>query len=139
MPPLAGAHGVPVGLVTGDDKACGEARQLLGNIETAQVKQAIGRHAARMLSPERARELLQEKARNAVERASAMRPYIVSPPVTVRIRYNSTDLVDRIYFDGSACKKIDSRTVEYRGDDVLSALSTAKLVQPYSVAERTDS
>ena len=136
---IAGAHGVPVGLVTGDDKACAEARALLGNIETAQVKQAIGRHAARMLSPQRARELLQEKARNTVERASALRPYTVSRPVTVRIRYNSTDLVDRIYFDGSACTKIDSRTVEYRGDDVLSALSAAKLVQPYSVTERTDS
>lgn len=136
---LAGAHGVPVGLVTGDDKACGEARQLLADIETAQVKQAIGRHSARMLSPERARELLQEKARNAVARAHEFTPYRVSPPVTVRIRYNSTDLVDRIYFDGETCKKIDSRTVEYRGDNVLSALSTAKLVQPYSVTDRSDS
>lgn len=136
---LAGAHGVPVGLVTGDDKACAEARQLLGNVETAPVKQAIGRHAARMLSPTRARELLQERARKAVERAGGLTPYTVPPPVTVRIRYNSTDLVDRIYFDGSACKKIDSRTVEYRGEDVLAALSAAKLVQPYSVTERSDS
>jgi len=135
---IAGSHGVPVGLVTGDDKACGEARQLLGKIETAQVKQAIGRHSARMLSPIRARGLLQEKARSAVARANDFSPYKVSPPVTVRVRYNSTDLVDRIYFDGNTCKKLDSRTVEYRGDNVLSALSTAKLVQPYSVTERTD-
>ena len=129
---IAGAHGVPVGLVTGDDKACAEARQLLGDIETAQVKQAIGRHSARMLSPERARELLQAKAQRAVARADGFTPYTVRPPVTVRIRYNSTDLVDRIYFDGSACKKIDSRTVEYRGGGVLETLSAAKLIQPYS-------
>ncbi|MCY4437326.1 MAG: M55 family metallopeptidase [Chloroflexi bacterium] len=129
---IAGAHGVPVGLVTGDDKACAEARDLLGDIETAQVKQALGRHAARMLSPQRARELLQEKARSAVARGREFTPYTVSPPVTVRIRYNSTDLVDRIYFDGEGCTKIDSRTVEYRGDSVLKALSTAKLIQPYS-------
>lgn len=129
---LAGAHGVPVGMVSGDDKACAEGRALLGDIETAQVKQAIGRHAARMLSPARARELLREKAHNAVARARVLKPYEVAPPVTVRIRYNSTDLVDRIYFDGNTCKKVDSRTVEYRGGDVLSALSTAKLIQPYS-------
>lgn len=134
---IAGAHGVPVGLVTGDDKACAEARHLLGGIETAQVKQAIGRHAARMLSPRRARELLQAKAHTAVKRVREYTPYRVSAPVTVRVRYNSTDLVDRIYFHGTACKKIDSRTVEYRGDDVLAALSAAKLVQPYSVTERT--
>ena len=129
---IAGAHGVPVGLVTGDDKACAEARQLLGNIETAQVKQAIGRHAARMLSPQRARELLQAKAHRTVERVSELTPLGAPPTNTVRIRYNSTDLVDRIYFDGKACTKIDSRTVEYRGDGVLETLSAAKLIQPYS-------
>ena len=129
---IAGAHGVPVGLVTGDDKACGEARALLGNIETAQVKQAIGRHAARMLSPQRARELLQAKARRTVERVSELTPLGAPPTNTVRIRYNSTDLVDRIYFDGNGCTKIDSRTVEYRGDGVLETLSAAKLIQPYS-------
>ena len=129
---IAGAHGVPVGLVTGDDKACAEARQLLGDIETAQVKQALGRHAARMLSPQRARELLQARARCAVESARGFTPFLVSPPVTVRIRYNSTDLVDRIYFDGSGCIKLDPRTVEYRGEAVLETLSAARLIQPYS-------
>ena len=131
---IAGAHGVPVGLVTGDDKACGEARQLLGNVATAQVKQALGRHAARMLSPQSARELLQAQARRAVERADGLRPYVVAPPVTVRIRYNSTDLVDRKYFDGNSAKKIDSRTIEFRSESVLAALSTAGLIQPYSVS-----
>ena len=129
---IAGAHGVPVGLVTGDDKACAEARDLLGNVETAQVKQALGRHAARMLSPRRARDLLHTHARRAVQRAREFTPYAVPAPVTVRIRYNSTDLVDRIYFDGGGCSKIDSRTVEYRGEGVLETLSAARLIQPYS-------
>ena len=135
---IAGAHGVPVGLVTGDDKACGEARHLLGDIETAQVKQALGRHAARLLSPQRARELLKSKARRAVERARELTPYAVPAPVTVRIRYNSTDLVDRMYFDGSICSKIDPRTVEYCGDAVLETLSTARLIQPYSASAQAD-
>ncbi len=129
---IAGAHGVPVGLVTGDDKACAEARQLLGGVETAQVKQALGRHAARMLSPRRARELLHVQARSAVRRAREFAPYRVPAPVTVRIRYNSTDLVDRLYFDGDKCAKIDSRTVEYRGGEALETLSAARLIQPYS-------
>lgn len=131
---IAGAHGVPVGLVTGDDKACGEARALLDNIETAPVKRALGRHAARMLSPQRARKLLQAKARRTVERVSELTPLSAPPTNTVRIRYNSTDLVDRIYFDADGCTKIDSRTVEYRGDGVLETLSAAKLIQPYSAS-----
>ena len=129
---IAGAHGVPVGLVTGDDKACAEARNLLGGVETAQVKQALGRHSARMLSPRRARELLHTQARRAVQRAGELTPYTVPAPVSVRIRYNSTDLVDRLYFDGSGCTKVDSRTVEYRGGGALETLSAARLIQPYS-------
>ena len=129
---IAGTHGVPVGLVTGDDKACAEARQLLGDVETAQVKQALGRHSARMLSPRRARELLHTQARRAVQRARELTPYAVPAPVSVRIRYNSTDLVDRLYFDGSGCTKVDSRTVEYRGGGALETLSAARLIQPYS-------
>ena len=135
---IAGAHGVPVGLVSGDDKACAEARQLLGNVETAQVKQALGRHSARMLSPRRARELLHTHARRAVQRAGELSPYRIPAPVTVRIRYNSTDLVDRLYFDGNRCAQLDSRTVEYRGGEVLEALSIAKLIQPYSTQTSSD-
>jgi D-amino peptidase len=136
---IAGAHGVPVGLVTGDDKACAEARQLLGNIDTAQVKQALGRHSARMLSPQRARELLQSQAHRATLRTGDLNPYLVSSPVTVRMRYNSTDLVDRFYFDGTACAKIDSRTVEFRGQGVLETFSAARLIQPYSAPGQADS
>ncbi|HJS47741.1 MAG TPA: M55 family metallopeptidase, partial [Gemmatimonadales bacterium] len=45
---LAGAHGVPVALVTGDQAVAAEARALLGGgVATAVVKQAIGRQAAR--------------------------------------------------------------------------------------------
>ena len=102
------------------------------------MKQALGRHAARLLSPQRARELLKSKARRAVERARELTPYAVPAPVTVRIRYNSTDLVDRMYFDGSICSKIDSRTVEYCGDAVLETLSTARLIQPYSASAQAD-
>ncbi len=135
---IAGALGVPVGLVTGDDKACGEARALLGDIETAQVKRALGRHAARMLSPRRARKLLRTKARRTVERVAELSPLGAPATNTVRIRYNSTDFVDRMYFDGAICRKIDPRTIEYRGEGILETLSTARLAQPYSAAGQAD-
>jgi len=44
---LAGYYGVPVGLVTGDDKAVREARRLLGAVETVEVKK--GRACTRPL------------------------------------------------------------------------------------------
>jgi len=50
---LAGYYGVPVALVTGDDKAVREARRLLGPVETVEVKKGRGMYAALCLSPTR--------------------------------------------------------------------------------------
>ncbi len=43
---LAGAFGVPVVMISGDQTACRQARELLGNLEIAEVKHASGRHSA---------------------------------------------------------------------------------------------
>ena len=44
---LAGTYGVPVGLVTGDDKACSQAAKRLPGVRTIMVKEAYGRGVAR--------------------------------------------------------------------------------------------
>lgn len=43
---LAGAFGVPVAMLTGDDAVIEEATDLLGNIVTVQVKQSVSRYSA---------------------------------------------------------------------------------------------
>src|SRR5918911_5241851 len=53
---MCGAYGVPVGLVTGDDKCCEQAAARLPGVQTVVVKHALGRNVATSLSPERARE-----------------------------------------------------------------------------------
>jgi D-amino peptidase len=50
---LVGLCGIPVGLVTGDDLTCAEARSLYAGVRCAQVKTAIDRYVARCL-PQRA-------------------------------------------------------------------------------------
>jgi len=63
----AGYLGVPVTLVTGDDKAAEEARALLGDqVVTAVVKYACKRTSALCLAPAAARELIRESATEAV-------------------------------------------------------------------------
>ena len=122
---IAGYHGVPVTLVTGDDKVCAEARDLLGPIETAEVKQSVARHQALVLPPSRAQELILERARRAVERVGEVEPLRVDGPVEIRLRYASTDLAERHTPDGDRVVREDGRTVLYRGADVLEALRRA--------------
>jgi len=88
---FAGAHGVPLCLVTGDDFACKEARALIGEeLETVAVKQSIGRWAARCLSPKVSQELIRAGARRAVEKCKRIRPYTAQEPATFEIIWTST-------------------------------------------------
>ena len=119
---IAGSCSVPVMLVTGDDKVCSEARELLGDIETAEVKQAVARHRALILPPVVAQELIHRKARRAVERIGEVEPLSISGPVEVKLRYASTDLAERHPFDGERIVRLDGRTVLFKGRDFMDAL-----------------
>lgn len=63
-----GYYDIPIALVTGDDKACAEARKFLGDIETVTVKYGLGRHCAVNLAPKKARELIKNAACETVKK-----------------------------------------------------------------------
>jgi D-amino peptidase len=89
---LAGRYGFPLALVTGDDKACAEALALVGDVETAAVKRSTSRQSAISLHPVKARELIREKARRAIERLGDFEPYLPPGPYEyVREYYDKTD------------------------------------------------
>ncbi len=119
---IAGFYLVPVMLVTGDDKVCAEARELLGDIETAEVKQAVARHRALILPPAVAQELIRQRARRAVERIGEIEPLRIPGPAEVKLRYASTDLAEKHPFDGEWIIRLDGRTVLFKGRDILDAL-----------------
>lgn len=118
----AGRLGVPVLLVTGDDKVCAEARALLGDIETAQVKVGLGRHAARMLSPKAARQLIRDRASAALAKVGKIKPFTMDPPYEVKLKYASSSHLDGILFDGKRRERLDGQTIVFRTNDLVEAL-----------------
>jgi len=89
---LNGHYGVPVVLVTGDEAVCREARELLGEeLPTVAVKKGLSRFSARQIAPVRARQMIEEGARNALRDLPATRPYVPASPTTIRIEVNSVD------------------------------------------------
>jgi D-amino peptidase len=95
---LAGHYGVPVIMASGDQTACKQMSELLGNIETAVVKQATGRFAAECLAPEVAQELIHAAAQHAVERLATgdiPEPFVLEPPLRVTVEFFSSDMADR--------------------------------------------
>lgn len=82
---LAGVHGIPVALLTGDDAACREAQELLGDVEVVSTKQGIAHGFARLRPPAEARDALVAGARRALERRAAFRPFTLEPPYRVEV------------------------------------------------------
>src|SRR5438874_5665558 len=65
---LCGHWGCPVLLVTGDRAVCREATELLGErLTTVEVKVGLGPFSARNVTPARARELIEEGAKQALQ------------------------------------------------------------------------
>jgi D-amino peptidase len=117
---LCGAHGVPVGLVCGDQAACAEARALLGEVRTVAVKEGVSRSAAHCLPLAEARERIQAAAAEAVGQASSYQPYTFEGPVTVQVVFTDPSYADTIeHLD--FVTRVDGRTVRFEGSDFLAA------------------
>lgn len=108
---LAGACGVPVLLVTGDDKVCSEARKLLGDIETAVVKWGVNRHRALCLAPAESQQLIRQKAKAAVALLGKVEPLDFGSPVDIILRYSRPESVDGLRLEPGRLERLDGRTV----------------------------
>lgn len=92
---IAGHFGIPVVLVSGDDKTAAEAKAFLGDAETVVVKKAIGRHAARSLSQARVHQLLRLGAQKALKDLSRCQPLVFPPPIDMEVEFVGTEQADR--------------------------------------------
>ncbi|MGH7711209.1 MAG: M55 family metallopeptidase, partial [Gemmatimonadaceae bacterium] len=86
---VAGHFGVPVVLISGDDKVAAEAQAFFPGIETVVVKQGIALSAARTLHPEEARTRIASGVKAALGRRTAIRPPRLTTPVTLEIELAS--------------------------------------------------
>lgn len=106
---VAGHYGVPVAFVSGDTAACDEASALLGGIQTAAVKRGLSRTSAELLSPGEARDLIRCGVQTALRQRDACSPYLLEPPIDVRLELQNTDETDALQRAG--WQRIDGRAV----------------------------
>jgi D-amino peptidase len=120
---LCGQWGCPVLLVTGDRAVCREARALLGDgVATVEVKIGLGRFSARSVPAARARELIEEAAKRALQKPAAVQPYDPGRPCEIEIAFTTADrLVE--YRNRRGVEQIDALTLVSRADDWWQAWS----------------
>jgi D-amino peptidase len=120
---LSGTYGVPVVFLSGDAAACREIEALVPGVTTAAVKEGIGRSSAVSLSAVRSRELIRERARQALASHAArpVAPLTWPGPYVLEKRFFTMDRVEeyqRLARRDPAIEIVDALTVRIRGTDL---------------------
>jgi D-amino peptidase len=117
---IAGEFGVPVVVISGDQTVTEATRRLLGPIETAVVKHAIGFQAARMIHPEEVQRRIREGVRKGVARCAELKPWKLAHPVQMEIRF--TRVVDAEFTSFlPGVQRLSGNTVLFTGRDMIEA------------------
>ena len=118
---LCGHWNCPVALVTGDVATCQEAQELLGEgLTTVAVKRGLGRFSARQIPPVRARQMIEDGAREALRELSRVQPYDPGKPSEIVVEFSATDKMER-FIHTAGVERIDDRKTVSRGPDWWSA------------------
>jgi D-amino peptidase len=119
---LAGVNGIPVGLLTGDDKACAAIAARLPWVIRVTVKEGMGRNAARSMHPAEARAKIREGSESAVRAASEgrLQAFEVEGPFTLEVDLANTGCADLCAL-APKTERVGARTVRFRTGDFAEA------------------
>ncbi len=117
---IAGYFGVPVVLVTGDDKVAEEAKSQIPKIHAVTVKKGLDRFAGECLPPSETEEMIAEGAEKALQDADNITPLCPEGPVIFRLKYKTTPSAAMAELFPSV-KRVGAKTVEIADNDYLMA------------------
>ena len=127
---IAGHFNVPVIMISGDDVVVKETQALLGNVEGAVVKWASGFHSAKTMLPDAGQRLIKEKAQSAVARLKEFKPYKVSAPVQLEVRFKSYRPSEVLSYL-SIVERIDAHTIRFVGKDMIEVSKFLEFINTY--------
>ncbi|MCL4562745.1 MAG: M55 family metallopeptidase [Chloroflexi bacterium] len=116
---LAGAMGIPVALVSGDEALSREVEALLPWAERVVVKKGITSWAAETISPLLARELIAASAKKALQRLQDMSTLKVSSPIRFEVEFFRpiyADLASMV----PGVQRLSGTAVAYEAADMLA-------------------
>ena len=123
---IAGAFGVPVVMLSGDDVVCDQAHALLGpDVVTVSVKRALARQAAKLLPMGEARRRLEEGAREALSRRLRVKPFQPAPPLLFEVAFLTSGQAEMGELIPGVTRA-DARTLRFTAPEIVSG---AKLLR----------
>jgi D-amino peptidase len=127
----AGAIGVPVVFISGDDVAIKEVTGRLGAMESVVTKKSLGFHSAESLTPAAASEKIYQGALSAVAHRDQRKPYVVSTPVTLDIsfkNYTSAEILAYLH----SVQRTDAHSIRFVGKDMAEIMDFIVFLDYYN-------
>jgi D-amino peptidase len=130
---IAGHFNVPVIMVSGDDAVVKETSALIGNIEGAIVKWASGFHSAKTMTPAASYELIRETARRAVSRIRDFKPYKLSAPIELEVRFKNYRPAEVLSYL-RIVERPDAHSVKFVGKDMIEISKFLTFINTYELS-----
>lgn len=120
---VAGHFSVPVALVTGDDAAVRDSAESLPPHIGVSVKRGISRLGGASVHPEKAREMIRDGARRALEHLSEWQPLRFDGPIDIEMDFYYSPQADVAALIPTT-ERIGDRTVRFQASDPMEAYRT---------------
>jgi len=130
---IAGHFNVPIIMVSGDNVVVSETKALLGDVEGAVVKWASGFHSATTMMPEASYQLIRQTAQKAVRRIKDFKPYKVTSPVQLDVRfknYRPSELLSYV----SIVQRTDAHSIRFTGKDMIEVSKFLEFINTYELS-----
>lgn len=124
---LADEFGVPVIMVTGDDRTCQDAADYAPEAQRVAVKTYVSRYAAICLPPARAQQLQREAAERAAAEIGKRPPAMDHGRHRIEIEFDAVQLADATAIIPTV-EQLDHRRVGYTAGSMTEAMTTFKIV-----------
>ena len=127
----AGAVGVPVVFVSGDDVAVSEVTARLGNMDSVVTKKSLGFHSAESLTPAAACDRIYQGALSAVSHREQRKPYVLATPITLDISFKSYTSAEIVAYLRSV-ERTDAHSIRFVGRDMEEIMDFIVFLDYYS-------
>ena len=118
---LAGAYGVPVVMLAGDDVLRAENEALFPQAVFVQTKRATGHASGISLSPEQSQAAIREGVVLALTQRAQCQPLMAASPVRVEIMATSPGMAD-LFCQWPTLERVDGCTVRFSAPEIESAV-----------------
>jgi len=127
---IAGHFNVPVVMVSGDDAAIAEVRKVVGNLEAAETKKALGFHAALTVTPAAAQADIAAKVKAALARRASFSPYKPQGQITVDVAFKHYMPAEVLAYL-PMFERTSAHSIRFRAKDMVEASAVMEFVGEY--------